>query len=364
MSRRNSQVPISVVLPVRNGEAYLGNALTSISEQTCKEWELIVIDDGSTDSTPRILEEHAGRDPRLRIHRTEAAGIIGALNLGLETARGTLIARMDADDWAAPGRLERQFEAFEARRDLVALGCQIRRIDATGCNLGKGRYPVGSALCRKQLLFSSPLCHPAVMMRADVVRQVSGYRQSYRYAEDYDLWLRLGELGEIDNLDEMLLDYRVHATSVTTQYGHIQAVSSALARLAADFRTRGETDPTPEWSWHGETIGEVCDRLRLASGDRMRTVLAYWRALVLSCGSRDHGALHSFCEELPELVDFATAIGETKALAVLTLRAGNLARKAGLMLMSARCVAYSAYLSPGATAADLADRIGVGTAPQ
>jgi glycosyltransferase involved in cell wall biosynthesis len=243
MTSHAGRPAISVLLPVRNGEGYLDAALASIEGQTFEDWELVIVDDCSTDATRGIIERQARRDSRVKACRTEGGGLVDALNTGLTMAGAPLIARMDADDLARPQRLERQLAAFETRPGLLALGGQVRHIDSEGAERGMGRCPVGADACRKQLLFSSPLYHAAVMMRTDAVRRLSGYRRSYRHAEDYDLWLRLAEVGEIDNLHNTLLDYRIHPKSVTSQNLHTQSMNAALARLAADQPWRSRALP-------------------------------------------------------------------------------------------------------------------------
>jgi glycosyltransferase involved in cell wall biosynthesis len=349
---------ISVVLPVRNGGGYLDAALGSIERQTFGDWELIIVDDRSTDATQGIIDQQARRDPRVKACRTEGGGLIDALNTGVTKARAPLIARMDADDLARPQRLERQLAAFEKRPDLLVLGGQVRHIDSEGGKLGTGRYPVGTVACRKQSLFSSPLCHAAVMMRTDAVRHLSGYRRSYRHAEDYDLWLRFAEVGEIDNLHDTLLDYRIHPKSVTSLNLHTQSMNAALARLAADARARGEGDPTPAPGWQGETIEEVCKNHSMPVAVRRRAVLAYWRALVLSGGFRNLNILLEFRERLSDLAEYAVEAGELEAFASLTLRAAYLAGRAGSPLMSAQYLAWSISSAPGAAARDIAGWLG------
>jgi glycosyltransferase involved in cell wall biosynthesis len=116
---------ISVVLPVRNGGGYLDAALGSIERQTFGDWELIIVDDRSTDATQGIIDQQVRRDPRVKACRTEGGGLIDALNTGVTKARAPLIARMDADDLARPQRLERQLAAFEKRPDLLVLGGRL-----------------------------------------------------------------------------------------------------------------------------------------------------------------------------------------------------------------------------------------------
>lgn len=207
---------VSVLLPVHNGAAYLQAALDSVRRQTFRDFELIVVDDGSTDESPAIVRSLD--DPRIRLIQSSAQlRICKALNLGIAHARGNLLARMDADDVCHPRRLERQVEFLRRHEAVGFCGTWVRRF-------GEGqapqiyRRPVGAARVRAFAAFDNPLVHSTVMMRRDLLRRLDAvYRDDFADAEDYDLWSRLLEISAGDNLPEILLDYRVHAQSVTLQ---------------------------------------------------------------------------------------------------------------------------------------------------
>jgi len=202
---------VSVVVPVHNGEATIRTALESILRQTYSEFELLVIDDGSTDSTPELLEDMSRRDRRVRVLRNPSAmGLGWTLNRGVAEARGDWIARMDADDVAHPERLMRQLRALQADPSIHVLGTQAVEVDAAGRARGVRRVPLAPEDVRAVLPWTNPIVHPSVMFRREVILSVGSYDPSLRHAEDYDLWLRCAAAGvKMANLPDMLLWYRV-----------------------------------------------------------------------------------------------------------------------------------------------------------
>jgi glycosyltransferase involved in cell wall biosynthesis len=207
---------VSVVLPVRNEERYVEDAVASILRQSFGDFELIVVDDGSTDRTGEILAAVAANDRRVRIVPSDGRGLVDALNTGVAAARGTYIARMDADDISLPDRLERQVEELDERPSLGVLGTRVRYIDADGDVIGVWDVPVGTRLVHWSLAFGTPIAHPTVMMRRAAL-PAPAYRASDPHAEDYDLWVRISRRTTLDNLNETLLERRVHGGSVSDQ---------------------------------------------------------------------------------------------------------------------------------------------------
>ena len=224
------QPQVSVVIPVWNGERHLKQAIESILAQDFRDFELIIVDDGSTDKTGEIIARYAG-DPRVRVHRQENQGLVAALNVGLKLSRADLIARLDADDIALPRRLSLQLAYLHRNPDVMAVGSAVELMDADGRTLGIRRYPIGKAMASRGLLDGCTLAHPAVMMRKAAVEKVGGYRECFRHAEDYDLWLRLTDVGQVDNLPETLIRYRIHAQSVTKKHSARQSFAAKAALL-------------------------------------------------------------------------------------------------------------------------------------
>jgi glycosyltransferase involved in cell wall biosynthesis len=231
---------ISVVLAVFNGADYIVEAVDSILAQTYRDFELLVIDDGSTDQTRTILAPLAARDPRLRVLPEPHRGLVGSLNHGIKIARGNLIARMDADDAALPGRFAAQVAYLDANPDCVVVGTSILKVNADGQTATK-TITTSSIKAWQQPTFD-PLAfppqiggvpHPTAMIRASALAEVGGYRPYFYNAEDRDLWARLWNVGRVHQLPEVALRYRVHTGSVTRQKRGAQLLSHMLVDMAA-----------------------------------------------------------------------------------------------------------------------------------
>ena len=209
---------VSVVLPVRNGERFVEAAIGSIMREREPSREMIVVDDGSSDGTPAILAGLRRKDSRIVIASQPATGIVAALERGRRYARAPLVARLDADDIAYPGRLAAQVAAFEADPDLVLLGTALDRIgEAGGRPRGAITYPTEHERIVEILPQANVFSHSSVMMRRKAVEAAGGYRSFFTGAEDYDLWLRLAEQGKVGNLAARLGAYRVHEDSVSAR---------------------------------------------------------------------------------------------------------------------------------------------------
>ena len=246
------QPKVSVIMPVRDGERWVAEAIRSVQDQTFAGFELLVIDDGSTDATPAILADAAATDPRVIVLRQPRDGLVAGLNRGLATARAPLIARLDADDIALPDRLARQVDHMGHHPEVVLLGGWATIIDERSRPKGREMRPSPQAL-RATLLKKSPFIHPTVMFRAEAARRVGGYRAAFEAGEDYDFWLRLADIGEVAILPELLIRYREHGGSVTRTRQLRQIYSARLAKLAASARRAGMPDPSaalmapPDW---------------------------------------------------------------------------------------------------------------------
>lgn len=216
MELKNGPNRISVILPVYNADRFLVNAIDSILAQSFRDFEIIAVDDGSTDQSAAILSEFAVRDPRVKVISRGNTGIVGALEAGRAIAKGEYLARMDADDWAAPERFARQLEAMKSDSSLVALGSSVTFMDVAGNTVESCDRVTEPSSIRAGLLAGDggTLIHPSVMFRTKAVAIVGGYRESAQYVEDLDLYLRLEMIGNLRNLPEQLLKYRVHPTSI------------------------------------------------------------------------------------------------------------------------------------------------------
>lgn len=222
---------VDVVITVRDGESYIGQAIESIISQTLDNWRLIIIDDQSTDGTPRLLSRYLQIDNRIEVHAGEGTGIASAAQVGLRNATAKYVARFDADDISFPSRLEKQVRHLELHKDLVALGSAVTQIDSIGKILSTKKMPCDPASIQALLPHRNCIYHPTSIIRRSALENIGGYRTQFRLAEDYDLWLRLIKEGRIANLPEPLVYYRKHSTQVTdrsrTAYLTLYSVAAA-----------------------------------------------------------------------------------------------------------------------------------------
>ncbi|MHA2039282.1 MAG: glycosyltransferase, partial [Promethearchaeota archaeon] len=187
---------ITVLMPVYNNEKFLRESVDSILNQTFKDFEFIIINDGSTDRTKKIL--NAYKDFRIRvIDNDKNIGITRSLNKGLGLAKGEYIARMDGDDISLPERLERQVKFLENNPKVVLLGNWVEIIDGDGNLRSITRYPTNHCFITWIFLFKTCLAHPTVMYRKKEVLKINGYNSMLSYTQDYDLWVRLSKIGKI-----------------------------------------------------------------------------------------------------------------------------------------------------------------------
>jgi glycosyltransferase involved in cell wall biosynthesis len=207
---------ISLVMSVYNAGRFLRPAMDSVLAQTFGDVEYIVIDDGSSDGSPQVLRDYAARDPRVRLTLRENKGLTLTLNEGLAQARGEFVARMDCDDVSLPDRFEKQLAYLRADPRRVCAGGHFELIDEKGRLLTRLRPPSEDEAIQKLLLAGhTAICHPAAMMRREAVMRVGGYDPYFKTTQDLDLWLRLGEVGRLGNVPEVVLKFRQHGGSVS-----------------------------------------------------------------------------------------------------------------------------------------------------
>lgn len=205
---------VSVVMAVFNGEQYLSQAVESILNQTFVDFEFIVIDDGSTDNTSAILENFD--DPRLvNLHNQQNEGLPASLNRGLSVAKGEYIARQDADDVSMPERFAQQVAYLDSHPKVGLLGCWATIIDGEGKKISISKKPLSNEEIKSRLHRSSCLVHGSVMFRRTCGEQAGFYRPIFRRAQDRDLWSRMTKVCEINNLSEILYNWRFNPDAYT-----------------------------------------------------------------------------------------------------------------------------------------------------
>jgi len=206
---------VSVLIPVYNCERFISQALESVYNQTYQNFEVIIVDDGSTDRTSEILVDM--KDSRTFIYRNpQNKGLTRSLNIGLKLCRGEYVARMDADDVSYPQRFEKQVRFLNENPDCLVVGSWCNWIDSNGEMHGSWEPPTEYEDIKKKLLVNNSLAHGSVMLRRSSLTKIGGYNEKYTYAQDYDLWLRLSEVGEIQNIAEHLYNLRFWTEAVSS----------------------------------------------------------------------------------------------------------------------------------------------------
>ncbi len=207
---------VSWVISAYNAEEFIEECILSVLRQTYTNFEVIVVDDGSTDQTPNLLARLAATDQRISVFSQSNQGLTKALINGCNRARGEFIARIDADDIAEPQRLERQVSFLEANPEYVCIGSEVRMLTPDGLSLGSKELLRGHEAIRRALLLGigGALSHPSVLFRRSVYEAVGGYDSRYKIAQDLDLFLKFSEAGRVENLPEVLLHWRQHEASI------------------------------------------------------------------------------------------------------------------------------------------------------
>jgi glycosyltransferase involved in cell wall biosynthesis len=222
---------VSVLMSVYNSERYLRDAIDSILAQTFTNFEFIILDDGSTDSTWAMLEDYSQGDHRVIARRfDETRGLTDRLNMAIQMAHGEYVARMDADDVSLPQRLERQVDYLERNIEVGLVGTQMNIIDDRGAFRRIYEVPYSHSQIVWALMFGRSFAHPSVMIRKALLHEVGGYNLSFRVAQDHELWVRLLWLTRFANLPDVLMSYRSHPLAASRQKSNTQRNNVLLAR--------------------------------------------------------------------------------------------------------------------------------------
>lgn len=234
---------VSVLMPAYNSEKYVGAAIESILNQTFTDFEFIIINDGSTDNTAKIVRDYAKRDQRIKFtDNKKNRGLIAVLNQGLDLCSGEYIARMDSDDISRPERFKLQVEYMDAHPDVAVVGAWIKRFGPSIKSDDVFKYPSELKLF-DLLIYGSQMAHPTAMIRTSVLREHKiYYNPEYKYAEDYDLWMQIAQYAPIHNLQTILLDYRWHDTNVSIL--HKKTQSECAQRIQKNLLKKYLTSPT------------------------------------------------------------------------------------------------------------------------
>lgn len=233
---------VSVVMVVCNVDRFLAESVESIVHQTFRDFEFIIIDYGSTDSSKEIAAHYAEKDPRVCVHQIPHCGLGEARNAACSLARGRYIAMMDADDVALPERLQLEVGFMEKHPRVGLLGGAVQWINAAGRSVYIGRVPTEDKQLRESMAFHCPFWQPTVLLRKEAFVRSGGYRDAFAPAEDYDLWLRVTEDVQCANLEEVVLKYRMHPQQISIRKRKQQTLGILAAQRSASMRQAGQAD--------------------------------------------------------------------------------------------------------------------------
>jgi len=274
-----------------NAELFISEAIESILEQTFSDFELIVIDDGSKDDTLVKMQQYADKDSRVRIFSQDNLGFVPTLNKALLLAQGDIIARMDADDISLPDRFEMQIKYLEEHEDIVCVSGNYEYMDEVGRKLTTIYMPLNDDDIQSSCLDGAPaLCHGCSMMWRWALDDAGRYIVGMEPAEDLDLWLRLGEVGKLANLEEVVLKVRLHPASICGSNTDIQNEKIKIACESAYKRrdlSRSFTASTP-WRPGDDRSSQFnflvrCGWWAFNSGEKTTAILYGLKAIKKDC---------------------------------------------------------------------------------
>ncbi len=232
---------VTVLMSVYNSAPFLRASIESVLGQTFRDFEFLIIDDCSTDSSLEIIQSYA--DPRIRVVRNEKnLALIRSLNKGLQLAQGTYIARHDSDDLSLPLRLDKEVRFLESNGGVGLVGSYFIAINEAGEFLQYFRPPTDSDALKRKLLIKNPFAHGTVMFRKECIEKTGFYREELKHAEDYDLWLRISQFFDLANLPLYLYQWRLNVGSVSVENKHVQDRNVQLALALHRERLAGAQD--------------------------------------------------------------------------------------------------------------------------
>lgn len=207
---------VSVIMPVYNVEKYLKRSIDSVLSQEFEDFEVIAINDGSTDSSSQILDSLAARDSRIKAIHQRNQGLVATLNKAIAISNGKYIARMDSDDYSMPLRFERQVEMLDSNPELILVGGSFELIDEDDVYLQREALPFRSKDLKRRLLLRNPFAHGSTMFRREPVLTVGGYSDKVGPTEDLDLWIKLSDLGEFAAINGVSYRWRVNRYGISS----------------------------------------------------------------------------------------------------------------------------------------------------
>lgn len=215
---------VSVIMSAYNAEKYLLESVNSILRQEGVDFQVIIVNDGSTDNTAGLLEQIKNSDSRVTVINQENKGLASALNTAIQISKGEYIARMDADDIADSKRLAKQLDFLEKFKDVDIVGSYVEAFGDSKVRVWT--FPETKEDCDAALLFLNPLAHPAVMFRRRIIADIGYYDLSFNYDQDYELWARASASHGISNINKVLLKYRIHGNQMGSVFSKAERVNS------------------------------------------------------------------------------------------------------------------------------------------
>lgn len=246
-----AQVPVTVLMPVRDGARWITLSLKSLLQQSYQNFEILLVDDGSKDDSVPIARSIAGN--QVRVIRANGEGLARALAMGVRAADTEVIARMDVDDVAHPSRLMRQVQFLESSPEYVIVGTNFRTVNEQGRVIGRSRLAETDAAIRLRMLITNPFAHPSVVFRKSAVISVGNYwsPNSEPFPEDYHLWVRLAAVGQLANLGASLLDYRINNQGLSQTNRHLMRAHGSQISWGymASQLNSAPTNARPKEAW-------------------------------------------------------------------------------------------------------------------
>lgn len=222
---------LSVIMSVFNGEKYVRETVKSVLNQSFRDFEFIIVNDGSTDGTSEILRSF--NDERIRIIDQENRGLTKSLNRGIGVSKGRYVGRIDCGDIAFEKKFEVQLNFLERNRDIYGVGTWANLIDEEGNIIGALKYLTEYERIRKVILRYNPFVHPSLVFRRKMFDEIGVYDESFEFAQDYDLMLRMVSRFKIVNLPQVLLNYRISEEAISSRKMKKQEYSALKARIKA-----------------------------------------------------------------------------------------------------------------------------------
>jgi glycosyltransferase involved in cell wall biosynthesis len=274
---------ISVVMSVFNGSKYINDSIDSILNQTFKDFEFIIIDDGSTDDSLEKIKSY--NDSRIVVISRENKGLVYSLNQGISIAKGKYIVRQDADDISSPTRFEEQFHILTNNPKLILVGSSIYTIDEESKTKNMHKVLINNPELKQELIIRSPFAHGSTMFKKSLFITAGGYKSNEWPTEDYGLWLRMAEYGDFFNIDSPLYKYRENSLSISNLNKDLQKTKTLEINKTAQLKytkllTKINTNYYKSTKDDGNRIDRILDNLIF--GIRISIKYSDYRAIIRS----------------------------------------------------------------------------------